>query len=178
MGHSLKYSLLRVEMWCVCVCVVSQYVYLPPFHSGSDSKESACNMGDLGSIAGLGRSSGGGHGNSVQYSCLENTHWQSSLAGYSSWHCKKSDMTATQHTAAHTHTCILIFLLFFKFLLKYSCFTILYYFVLYRKMNLLYSYIYLLFLGFPSYFGHHRALSSILCATQYSLSYLFYTQYQ
>ena len=39
---------------------------------GSDSKESACNAGDLGSIPGLGRSPGGGHDNPLQYSCLEN----------------------------------------------------------------------------------------------------------
>ena len=39
---------------------------------GSDSKESACNARDLASIPGLGRSSGGGHGNPLQYSCLEN----------------------------------------------------------------------------------------------------------
>ena len=35
-------------------------------------KESACSVGDLGSISGLGRSPGGGHGNPLQYSCLEN----------------------------------------------------------------------------------------------------------
>ena len=34
------------------------------FPGGSDGKESACNVGDLGSIPGLGRSPGGGHGNS------------------------------------------------------------------------------------------------------------------
>ena len=39
---------------------------------GSDSKESACNAGDLGSIPGSRRSPGGGHGNPLQYSCLEN----------------------------------------------------------------------------------------------------------
>ena len=32
---------------------------------GSDSKESTCNAGDLGSIPGLGRSPGGGHGNQL-----------------------------------------------------------------------------------------------------------------
>ena len=37
-----------------------------------DSKESACNSGDLGSIPGSGRSPGGEHGNPLQYSCLEN----------------------------------------------------------------------------------------------------------
>ena len=35
-------------------------------------KESVCNAGDLGSIPGLGRSSGEENGNPLQYSCLEN----------------------------------------------------------------------------------------------------------
>ena len=48
---------------CVCVCV--------GFPDGSDSKESACSAGNLGLIPGLGRYPGGGHGNPVQYSCLE-----------------------------------------------------------------------------------------------------------
>ena len=39
---------------------------------GSDSKESACNMGDLSSIPGSGRSPREGRGNPLQYSCLEN----------------------------------------------------------------------------------------------------------
>ena len=38
----------------------------------SVSKESACNVGDLGSIPGSGRSPGEGNGNPLQYSCLEN----------------------------------------------------------------------------------------------------------
>jgi len=42
------------------------------FPGGSDSEESAYNAGGLGSIPGLGRSPGGGHGNPLQYSCLEN----------------------------------------------------------------------------------------------------------
>ena len=60
---------------------------------GSDSKESACNAGGLGSIPGLGGSPGGGHGNPLQCSCLENLHGQRSLAGYSLWGCKELDMT-------------------------------------------------------------------------------------
>ena len=48
-------------------------------------KESACDEGDLVSIPGLGRSPGGGHGNPLQYSCLENPHGQRGLAGYSPW---------------------------------------------------------------------------------------------
>ena len=39
---------------------------------GSDGKASAYNVGDLGSIPGLGRSPGEGNGNPLQYSCLEN----------------------------------------------------------------------------------------------------------
>ena len=54
------------------------------FPGGSAGKESACTVGDLGLIPGLGRSPGGGHGNPLQYSCLENPHAQS-LAGYSPW---------------------------------------------------------------------------------------------
>ena len=42
------------------------------FPGGSDSKESACDVGDLGSIPGSGRSPGEGNGNPLQYSCLEN----------------------------------------------------------------------------------------------------------
>ena len=39
----------------------------------SDGKESSCSAGDLGSVPGSGRSSGEGHGNPLQYSCLENS---------------------------------------------------------------------------------------------------------
>ena len=42
------------------------------FPCGSDSKESAYNAGDRGSIPGSGISSGEGNGNPLQYSCLEN----------------------------------------------------------------------------------------------------------
>ena len=68
---------------------------------GSDGKESACNVEDPGSIPGLGRSLGGGHGNPLQYACLENPHGQRSLAGYRPWGNKESDTTeclSTQHS--------------------------------------------------------------------------------
>ena len=55
------------------------------FPGGSDGNESICNAGDLGLIPGLGRSPGGGHGNPLQYSDLENPHGQRSLASYSSF---------------------------------------------------------------------------------------------
>ena len=61
------------------------------------SKESACNAGaagNVGSIPGLGRSPGGGHGNPVQYSCLENPMdrgaWQATVHRV-----VESDMTET-----------------------------------------------------------------------------------
>ena len=63
------------------------------FPHGSVGQESACNAGDLGLIPGLGRSPRGGQGNALQYSCLENPYEQRSLAGYSPWGCKESDMT-------------------------------------------------------------------------------------
>ena len=43
-----------------------------PLSGGLGSKESACNAGDLGSVLGLGRSSGEGNGSPLQYACLEN----------------------------------------------------------------------------------------------------------
>ena len=64
-------------------------------------KESTCNAGDLGSITGLGRSPGGGHGNPVQYSCLENPHGWRSFVGCSPWGHKESDATELLNTAQH-----------------------------------------------------------------------------
>ena len=53
----------------------------------SDSKESACNSEDPGSIPGLGRSPGEGNGNLLQYSCLGNHMdrgaWQAIVHGVS-----------------------------------------------------------------------------------------------
>ena len=43
------------------------------FPGSSDGQESACNTRDPGSIPGSGRSPGGGNGNPLQYSCLENS---------------------------------------------------------------------------------------------------------
>ena len=61
------------------------------FPGGSDGKDSMCNVGDLVSIPGLGRSPGGGHGNPLQYSCLEN------LMDRGAWR-------ATVHGAAKSQT--------------------------------------------------------------------------
>ena len=74
------------------------------FPGDSDGKESACSVGDLGSIPGLGRSPGRRHGNSLQYSCLDNLHGQRSLAGYSLWGHKESDW-ATKHSTCLSSIC-------------------------------------------------------------------------
>ena len=65
---------------CVCVfvhmCIYSINMgdcFMMGFSCGSAVKESACNIGDLGSIPGLGRSSGEGKGYPFQYSGLENS---------------------------------------------------------------------------------------------------------
>ena len=69
------------------------YPSLPHFPGGSDGKESACNLGDPGSILGSGRSSGEGNGNPLQYSCLEKCMdeavWWATVYGVA----KESDMT-------------------------------------------------------------------------------------
>ena len=65
-------------------------------------KNSTCNAGDLDSIPGLGRSPGGGHGNPLQYSCLENPMdrgvWQAIVHGVT-----KSQTWLSIHTHTHTH---------------------------------------------------------------------------
>ena len=61
-----------------------------------------------------------------------------------------------------------------KFLLQYSCFTMLCYLLLY-KGNQLHVYIYPFFWGFPSHLGHHRTMSRVPCAIQQVLiSYFLY----
>ena len=62
------------------------------FPGGSDSKESACNARNLGSIPGLGRSPGEGH--ATHSSILPGEfHGQRSLGSYSPWGHKESDKT-------------------------------------------------------------------------------------
>ena len=86
----------REESWVGKICWRGDRLPTPVFlgfPGGSDGEESNCNVGDLGSIPGLGRSPAGGRGNTLQYSCLENPHGQRSLAGYSPQGHKPSDTT-------------------------------------------------------------------------------------
>ena len=59
----------------VLIYLITGILYLLSAFIGSSGKESACNAGDTGdaySILGSGRFPGGGNGNPLQYSCLEN----------------------------------------------------------------------------------------------------------
>ena len=60
------------------------------FPGGLDGKESACNVGDLGSIPGLGRPPEGGHSSPLKYSCLENAH------GQGAWQAKVHNIAKSQ----------------------------------------------------------------------------------
>ena len=67
------------------------------FPGGSDGKASAYNVGDPGSIPGLGRSPGEGNGNPLQYSCLENPMdggaWLATVHGVAKSRTQLSDFT-------------------------------------------------------------------------------------
>ena len=69
-------------------CLLALFLITPITVSGfpgsSAGKEYACNVGDLGSIPGLGKSPEGGHGNQLQYSCLENPQGQEEPGGLQS----------------------------------------------------------------------------------------------
>ena len=76
-----------------------------PFPGGSVDKESACSAGDsgnMGSILELGRSPEGGHGNTLQYSCLENPMdkgaWRATAHGIT------KSQTRLKQLSMHTHT--------------------------------------------------------------------------
>ena len=69
------------------------------FPGGSEVKASASNVGDLGSVPGLGRFPGEGNGNPLQYSCLENRMdggaWWSIIHGVAKSRTRLSDFTFT-----------------------------------------------------------------------------------
>ena len=68
-------------------------------YPGSDTKESACNAGDLGSIPGWGKSHGEGNDNPLPVFLPGEFHGQRNLVGYSPWSCKQLD-TIKQLTVA------------------------------------------------------------------------------
>ena len=89
-----------------CTDISTDFSFYWGFPDSSVGQESTCNAGnsgDVGSIPGLGRSPGGGHGNPLQYSCLENPHGQRSLAGYSPWVTKSQTRLKLPSMHAHVH---------------------------------------------------------------------------
>ena len=74
--------------------------------------ESPANAGDLGSIPGSGRPPGGGHGNPLQYSCLENPMFRGA------WWATVQGSQRVRHAWACTHTLLLFYVLVFFFALE------------------------------------------------------------
>jgi len=72
------------------------------FPDGSDGKESACNVGDLGSFSGLGRSPGEGKCLSIPVLLPREFHGQKCLVAYRPWGCKESE-TTEQLTLSRFH---------------------------------------------------------------------------
>ena len=84
------------------------------FSGDSDSRESAYNAGDLGSIPGFRRSPGRGHDNPYPVFLPGEFHGWRSLADYSPWGRKESETTvrlSTQHMS-DTRLCGLSFFFF------------------------------------------------------------------
>ena len=82
------------------------------FPCGSDGKESASCVGDPGSIPGWGRSPGGGHGNPLLYSCLENPMdreaWLATVHGVAWSQIWLSDYHYTQASLTHYFSLFLL----------------------------------------------------------------------
>ena len=66
--YNIKFAILSVQI--ISINLIHSIIGLP---CSSNSKESTSSIGDQGSIFRLGRSSGEGNGNPLQYSCLENS---------------------------------------------------------------------------------------------------------
>ena len=84
------------------VYILLNYSIYVGFPGSPDGKESACNVGDLGLIPGLGRSPGGGHSNPLQYSCVKNPMDRGAWGSYRPGGLKESDTSdrlSTVHVA-------------------------------------------------------------------------------
>ena len=73
---------ILIQHYLKCTIIRDCYGHYRGFPCGSEGKEFTGNVGDLVSIPGLERYTGGGHGNPLQYSCLENPQGQRSRVGY------------------------------------------------------------------------------------------------
>ena len=87
----ILYQLSYFYIFYLCIIYTHKYIYYIILYTYYT--HISCNTGDLGSILGSEKSPEEGNGNPLQYSCLERPHEQRSLADYSPWCCKESDMT-------------------------------------------------------------------------------------
>ena len=71
-GNSLVFRFMKTLNLLSQCSTLRAHLTLMGFAGGSDGKESACNVRDLGSLPGSGRFPGEGNGKSLQYSCLSN----------------------------------------------------------------------------------------------------------
>ena len=89
----------------VLVCSVNKAGGLP---CSSNSKESACDAGDQGSIPGSGRGSRDRNGNPLQYSCLEKSMdreaWRATIRGVAKRHDWATNTHTHRDTMTHPHT--------------------------------------------------------------------------
>ena len=95
----LNYSSYWVQFCTVCH-LQALFCTFPRKIDSSDGKASACNVEDLGSIPGSGRSPGEGNGNPLQYSCLENSMdggtWQATVHGIAKSRTRLSNFTGSK----------------------------------------------------------------------------------
>ena len=77
-AHTLSVHSTPVMQPTACISWASQAALVV-----KNLPANAGDVRDVGLVPGAGRSPGGGHGNPLQYSCLENPHGQGSLVGYS-----------------------------------------------------------------------------------------------
>ena len=120
LGHLNECEIVALGLfarWCILTTVrnkyyiATQYTYVG-FPGGSVVKNppaSAGNTGDASSIPGSGRSPGGGNGNPLQYSFLENPMdrgaWQATVHGITKSQTWLGDWTQSTHTHISKHTC-------------------------------------------------------------------------
>ena len=108
-GYPLQYSGLENSRDCIVLGVTKSWTQLSDFHFSLPAFKSASLVAQMVKnlpamwetwvwSLGLGRSPGEGHGNPLQYSCLENLCGQRSLAGCSPWGHRVRNDWAAKHS--------------------------------------------------------------------------------
>ena len=134
------------------------------FPSGSDGKASSYNVGDLGSIPGLGRSPGEENGNPLQYSCLENSidrgAWWTTVHGVAKSQTRLSDFFFLSFFQVLNSASLQVFTNVLSFLIP-LCYVVCFYeLLLFKTASLL------------AYSGCYNPL--YFCVISYDISFLTY----